>query len=137
MTKKNIFLRRFYLLIIFVFLILNCLNKTKETDTNYIELFDSFSPKELNQWAITRFDSLKLRDFPEEEAKIINYLPLASVVEVIKKDNKLSKFTNITDYWYLVDYKGERGWIFGYYLEILNTYEESVKRSEEILFGIK
>ncbi len=132
-------MERLYLLILILFLIFSCSNNknNQENENVYIELFDTFSPKELNQWAVTKFDSLKLRETPEEDSKIINHLPLGSVVEIIKKENKLREFTNITDYWYFINYKGEKGWIFGYYLEIFNSYEESVKRSEEILFGVK
>jgi len=128
-----------YILSLLFLLFLTCVNSknNSENNNNYIELFDSFSPKELNQWAITKFDALKLRETPEEDSTIINHLPLCSVLEVIKKDNNLKEFSNIKDYWYFVNYKGEKGWIFGYYLEIFNSYEEAVKRSEAILFGIK
>lgn len=131
-------MKRIYLLVIII-LLLSCSNgkKSNENYNNYIELFDTFSPKEMNHWVITKFDSLKLRETPEEESMIVNHLPIGSVLEVIKKENNLKEFMNIKDYWYFVNYKGEKGWIFGYYLEIFNSYEEAVKRSEEILFGNK
>jgi len=129
-------LKRLFFLIITI-LFLSCSNKNSENSNNYIELFDTFSPKEMNQWAVTKFDGLKLRETPEEESKIVNHLPIGSVVEIIKKDKELKEFININDYWYFIDYRGEKGWIFGYYLEVFNSYEEAVKRSEEMLFGIK
>ncbi|HOF00962.1 MAG TPA: SH3 domain-containing protein [Spirochaetota bacterium] len=105
--------------------------------TFYIDLSETRTPSASNQWAITKFDLLKLREIPEEESNIINHLSLGSVIEIIKKENSIKVFDNVKDYWYFIDYKGEVGWIFGSYLEIFNTQEEAIKRSEQILFGIK
>lgn len=103
----------------------------------YIDLSETRTPSANNQWAITKFDLLKLRETPEEESNIINHLPLGSVIEIIRKENSIKVFDNVKDYWYFIDYKGEVGWIFGSYLEIFNAQEEAIKRSEQILFGTK
>ena len=103
----------------------------------YIDLSETRTPSANNQWAITKFDLLKLREIPEEESNIINHLPLGSVIEIIRKENSIKVFDNVKDYWYFIDYKGEVGWIFGSYLEIFNAQEEAIKRSEQILFGTK
>ena len=106
----------------------------KDKDLN-IDLPITQTPRELNQWGITKYDSLKLRTGPEEKSEDINYLPLGAIVEIIKKDGVIKNFDNANDYWYYIDYKGEVGWIFGSYLEIFNSYEEAEKKSGELIFG--
>jgi SH3-like domain-containing protein len=100
-----------------------------------IDLPITQTPSELNQWGITKYDSLKLRTGPDEKAEEINYLPLGAIVEIIKKDGEIKNFENVNDSWYFIDYKGEEGWIFGSYLDIFNNYEEAEKKSGELIFG--
>lgn len=127
-----------YIICIFViFLSFYSCKEDSGAKTFYIDLSETRTPSSNNQWAITKFDLLKLRETPEEESNIINHLPLGSVIEIIRKENAIKVFDNVKDYWYFIDYKGEVGWIFGSYLEIFNTQEEAIKRSEQILFGTK
>ena len=95
------------------------------------------TPTELNQWGITKYDSLKLRNGPDEKADdiTITRIPLGAIVEIIKKDNKIKNFENMNDNWYYLDYKGQEGWMFGAFLEIFNSYEEAEKKSEILIFG--
>jgi hypothetical protein len=102
-----------------------------------INLPQTQTPQELNQWGVTKYASLKLRESPLEEGEVKNHLPLGAIVEVVKRDKELKNFENMIDYWYYIDYKSETGWIFGSYVEIFNSYEEAEKRSEEVLFGTK
>jgi len=128
-VKKIIYI--FVVLIIFV----SCKDKEIITKNWEISLPLTNTPLDLNQWGVTKYSSLKLRNSPIEESTIVNHLPLGAVVEVIKKEKEIKNFENTLDYWYFIDYEGENGWIFGSYLEIFNTYDEAIKRSEEILFG--
>lgn len=125
------------LIFTFLLLILSCKNNDPANKWWKIELPLTETPVDLNQWGVTKYNSLKLREFPQEEAAVIRNLPLGAIVEVIKKDKLLKNFDNANDYWYFVDYKSESGWIFGLYLDIFNTFEESEKKSEEVLFGTK
>jgi hypothetical protein len=129
--------RSFIILSIFLFLFLSCNKNDKTANKVVINLPQTQTPLEFNQWGVTKYASLKLRTEPFEEADVINHLPLGAIVEIIKKDKELKNFENISDYWYYIDYTSENGWIFGSYLEIFNGYEEAEKKSEEILFGNK
>ncbi len=90
-------------------------------------------PTGLNQWGVIKYDYTRLREEPNDSNDVkYDMLRISSVVEIIIKGQEINSVNNISDYWYCVDYEKKRGWIFGQFLEIYNTYEESAKRSEEI-----
>ena len=128
-------------LVIFISIIAiltGCGNKAvKENKSVYIDLQRMEGVEVANNWGVTKYNKLKLRQDPQEESVIVNHLPLGSLVEIIKKENEIKDFDNKFGYWYYIDYKGEVGWIFGTYLETFNTKEEAIKRSEQLLFGYK
>lgn len=109
--------------------------KEKVNEDWVIELPVTFTPEDLNQWAVVKYSLPKLRLEPIPRTKILNYLPLASLAKVIKRENEIKNFDNETNYWYYIDYEGEKGWVFGTFIELYNNYEEAEKRSEEILIG--
>jgi len=115
----------------------SCVKKENEDLPFEINLPLTVTPQNINQWGVTRFGPLKLRYEPKEDSDIINHLPLGSVLEILKKENELRNFENMLNYWYFINYKGEKGWIFGYYIDIYNKEEEAIKRSEVLLFGNK
>jgi hypothetical protein len=123
---------KYFIPLIILITLFSCKNKSYNIDLPITQ-----SPTELNQWGITRYDSLKLRSGPEEKAEEINYLPLGAILEILKKDKEIKNFENINDNWYYINYKGEEGWIFGSYLEIFNNYDEAEKKSGELIFGNK
>lgn len=125
------------LYILCLFILFSCAKKENEIISYEIILPQTNTPLDMNQWGVTKFGLLKLRLEPKEDAEIINHLPLGALLEIIKKDKDLKTFDNMPNYWYYIDFKGETGWIFGYYLDIYNTEEEAIKRSEEVLFGGK
>ena len=129
-------MKKFVLLLVIV-IIVGCSKKSSDSLSFQITLPQTNSPQNLNQWGVTKFGPLKLREEPKDDSTIINHLPLGAVFEVIKEENSLKTFENIYDYWYFIDYKGEKGWIFGYYLDIYNKEDEAIKRSEALLFGGK
>jgi hypothetical protein len=90
-------------------------------------------PLDSNEWAVAKFQYSRLREEPQEDSKIVNYIPLGKVIKVLKKDNNVTKFENVQNYWYYIDYNGEKGWIFGTFLEIYNDYNQAFQKSNEIL----
>jgi hypothetical protein len=102
-----------------------------------IELPETKNPSNLSQWAIIKYQFSRLREVPQDESKIINYLPEGVIVSIIKKQDKLTKFNNKKGHWFYVDYEGEKGWVFESFIEIFNSYDEALKRSEEIILGNK
>lgn len=133
MNKKII---GFMLVISFLLINAGC-SKLFLSKNAEIKLPETSTPKEINQWAVTKYPGLKLRENLEDDSNTINYLPYGAIIEVIKNNKEISNFENLKDYWYYVNYNSEYGWIFGSYIEIYNTYDEAVKKSEEIIFNLK
>lgn len=104
-----------------------------------IELPETKPPETIKQWGVLLFENLILRDQADEYATKTHFFrenEKGSIVEIIKRSDKLSNFEGTIDYWYYVDYEGELGWIHGQYIHIYNNYDQAVKRSEQILFNI-
>ena len=133
--RKRYILFCFFILFI---LISSCKNNEASNKNDWqIDLPVTKIPQAINQWAINKYPFIKLRMEPTEESKIVYYLPIGAIIKVLKKDSELSSFDNEKNYWYNIDYEGETGWIFGSFIEVFNTYEEALKRSEEIVLGDK
>jgi len=118
--------------ILFLFLLLSCLRNNNLT-TEEIILPPTVIPAELNQWGVVKYDYMRLREEPSDSNDIkYDILRVSSVVEIIIKGQEVKTLNNVSDYWYYIDYEKKRGWIFGQFLEIYNSYEESAKRSDKI-----
>ena len=131
MRKKLFFI--FILFLVF----LSCKNKELKESNWIIELPETKKPTNLYQWAIVKYKLSRLREEPQEETSIVNYLPEGVILSIIKKQDKLTKFNNKKGHWFYVDYEGEKGWIFESFIEVFNSYEEALKKSEEIILGGK
>lgn len=129
MSNKYTFLNFIFYLTVLLFS--SCFNKT--ANNKFIELKETKKNFELHQWGIVISDMPRLRESPEENATVINYLKEGTVVKILKIENKISTFDNEKDRWCFVDYNGEKGWLFGSFLEIHNDFGEVLKRSEEVL----
>ena len=126
-------MKKFNLSILFLFLLLSCFKNNNISTTEEIILPPTLIPTELNQWGVIKYDYTRLREDPNDSNDIkYDVLRISSVVEIIIKGQEIKTLNNISDYWYYVDYEKKRGWVFGQFLEIYNTYEESAKRSDEI-----
>ena len=103
-------------------------------DNNWIiDLPETKNPININQWAIIKYSSIKLRLKPIAKSKILSYMPVGTIVEVLKKENQLKTFYNTKDYWYYIDCYGEKGWVFGSFIEVFNNYEEAEKECEKLI----
>lgn len=127
-------------LLLFILLIFGCRKQQPAYSEEWeIELPETKPPESVKQWGVLLYESLILRDGPDEYAAKTHFFRETEkgvIVEIIKRDNKLINFDGTYDYWYYVDYEGELGWIYGQYIHIYNNYEQAVKRSEKILFNI-
>ena len=89
----------------------------------------------INQFGVTKYASLKLRELPLEDSVVSWHLRLGSIVTIYKKSDTTSLFDGKKDYWYYINYKGVNGWMFGTYLDIFNSRYDAEKKSEEYIFN--
>jgi hypothetical protein len=118
-------------------MLFSCKAKKEQKNSWQIELPETKIPENLNQWAICKYPYIRLRQDPREKSKIIYYLPIGALIKILQVDNELTTFANEDNYWYYIDYEGEKGWIFGSFIEIFTNYDEALNKSEEIILGDK
>jgi len=93
-------------------------NKNEKINVDTLKKIDTARIQTDNILFIT-FDKVELKDDPNKSAETINYLNKNSIFYIIQKGS-LGKIQvekkNIEDFWYEIDdYKGNSGWVFGYY----------------------
>jgi len=129
------------IILLILIIIFSCKNDNKNFDVNEIELPETDNPEEINQWAFIKYKYTKLREEPNADSRTIYYMEndrnRGTIARIIKKENQLTNFDNQFNYWYYIDYDGEKGWVFGSFIEIFNNYEEAVKKCDEELFSEK
>src|SRR4030042_458095 len=91
---------KFIYFFLLIFFIINCTDKNKNRLENKLVLLKETKKQfELYQWAVINQELPRLRDAPAEDAKVINYLNIGTVVKILKIDDKITKFNNNNDYW--------------------------------------
>lgn len=85
-----------------------------------------------SNWAVIRSAFLRLRDEPLQTARIVAHLRRGSVLEIISRTEAKETVDEITAYWYQVNYGGLRGWVFGAFLEIVDSRSKAEELSGEL-----
>lgn len=122
-------------LILILLFFISCSGKHKNNNDIDILLPPTNLQVEMAQWGVTKFSDLKLREYLQDNSHVLKYISVGSLVKIIKRSNKVELFDGKRDYWYLVDYEGLSGWIFGSYIYIYNTKAEAENKCEEMLFN--
>jgi hypothetical protein len=74
-----------------------------------------------SSWGVVRSDILRIRDEPFTKASTLTHLRRGSVLEILSRTDKKESVDERSDYWYQVSFEGVRGWVFGAYLEVLDS----------------
>ncbi len=115
-----------------LFIILMFLSCQDRKDNKWlIDLPESRINLKSEMWGVTLYSSLKLREEKGRDSGVITYLKNGVILKILIKDMQISEFENMLDYWYFVDYRGEKGWLFGSYILLYNTLEEAEKACRE------
>ncbi len=80
-----------------------------------------------SQWGVVTSHFLRIRENPGRKAKILAHIRRGTVVEIITKTTKQDVIEKIKAYWYQVNYKGLRGWVFGGYLKEFESKAEALR----------
>lgn len=120
-------LKILFLFFLSSFLLFSC--KKKSVDIGKESNIES-SLKEKYYYGVVTEDRLRLRLLNDLRAKTLRYLNKGDIVLILGKDENVSKIGELEGYWYHVEYRGIRGWVFGYYLEIYPTFEEAKNSSK-------
>jgi hypothetical protein len=83
-------------------------------------------------WGVIRSPFLRLRAEPLQKAKITAHLRRGSILEIISRTEAKETIDDATAYWYQVNYGGLRGWVFGAFLEVLDSKSEAERFAREL-----
>lgn len=64
-----------------------------------------------------------LRSEPNIKSEKLGIIPFKQKVNVLKQDNILDMVNSIKNYWYFIEYREKKGWVFGGYLTNYNIDE--------------
>jgi hypothetical protein len=83
-------------------------------------------------WGVIRSPFLRLREEPLQRAKILAHLRRGSVLEIITRTESKETIDEASSYWYQVNYGGLRGWVFGAFLEVLDSKAKAERFAREL-----
>jgi hypothetical protein len=78
-----------------------------------------------SNWAVVKSPFLRVREEPFADAKIHTHLRRGAVLEIISRTERKEMVENESSYWYHINYEGLRGWIFGSYIEVLDSQSKA------------
>jgi len=85
-----------------------------------------------SSWGVVRAPFLRLRQEPLEGSAILAHVRRGEVLEIISRTEIKETLDGETAYWYLVSYGGLRGWVFGAFLEVLDSRSRADGLSREL-----
>jgi hypothetical protein len=80
-----------------------------------------------SSWAVITENLLRVREKPSKDAGVILHVRRGSIVEIVSRTEKEEEVEGGVGYWYLIDYSGLKGWVFGAYLQVVASRAEAEK----------
>lgn len=74
-----------------------------------------------SSWAVVRSPFLRVRQEPLARAEILAHLRRGSVMEILSKTERRETIDGVADYWYQINYEGLRGWVFGSFVQVMDS----------------
>lgn len=72
-------------------------------------------------WAVVTSPFLRVRAEPLAKSPVLAHIRRGSVLEVLSRTERKEELEDASSYWYQVSYEGLRGWVFGSFLEIVDS----------------
>ncbi len=72
-------------------------------------------------WGVITTGLVRVRAEPLNGSPILTHLGQGTIVEILSQTEEQKTIENETSYWYEINYEGLRGWLFGAYLQILDS----------------
>ena len=87
-----------------------------------------------SEWGVVTSDVLRIRKNPSIEAgNTLTFVKKGTILEILNKSVKKEQIEERLDSWYQVNYEGLRGWLFGAYIEIVESKAKAADLSEELM----
>jgi hypothetical protein len=111
---------------------LGLISCTKEQPVEHVDLPPTPVLTLSSEWGVIRSPFLRLREEPLQKAAITAHLRRGSILEIISRTEAKEAIDGSTAYWYQVNYGGLRGWVFGAFLEILDSKAEAERFARDL-----
>ena len=85
-----------------------------------------------SRWAVVNTNYLRMREKPLRDAAVLDGLTKGTVVEVIASTESEETIDDATSYWYRISLEGLKGWVFGAYLEIVDSRSKAEDLAERL-----
>ena len=83
-------------------------------------------------WAVVISPFLRVRDEPLAKAAVLAHIRRGAVLEVLSRTDRKEELEEASSYWYQVSYEGLRGWVFGAFLEIVDSRARAESLAAEL-----
>jgi hypothetical protein len=80
-----------------------------------------------SSWAVVTENLLRVREKPSQDANVVLHIRRGNIVEIVSRTEQKEDVEGGQGFWYLVDYSGLKGWVFGAYLQIVASKAEAQK----------
>ena len=80
-----------------------------------------------SSWAVITENLLRVREKPSKDAEVILHIRRGNVVEIVSRTETAEEVEGVAGYWFLIDYSGLKGWVFGAYLQVVASRAEAEK----------
>jgi hypothetical protein len=84
-----------------------------------------------SNWAVVSSPFLRLREEPLARSGVLAHIRRGAVLEVLSRTDQKEVLEDASSYWYQVSYEGLRGWVFGAFLEILDSKAKAETRASQ------
>jgi hypothetical protein len=121
-----------FMILLLIIAPLSLLSCEKEQQVQRIDLPPTPVLTLRSNWGVIRSPFLRLREEPLQKAKIVAHLRRGSVLEIISRTEEKETIDEVSSYWYQVNYGGLRGWVFGAYIEVLDSKSKAESFAREL-----
>ncbi len=114
------------LIILSVFCLSSC---RKDIEIKNIDLPATRAITKKSNFAVISSSHLRLRTEPTINSKAVTILWKGYILEILRKSDIRDFVEGKENYWYLINYDGLKGWVFGSYIDIYSSREKAVAAS--------
>ena len=84
------------------------------------------------RWGVIQSHLLRVREEPTKQSTVLQHVRRGNLVEILSRTDRVEEVEGKIGYWYLVNYMGLKGWVFGAYLEIADSESEAQRMADSL-----
>ncbi len=85
-----------------------------------------------SSWGVVTSNYLRMRTNPSKTASVLDGLTKGTIVEVLSATEKEETIEDETALWFRISLDGLKGWVFGAYLEVLDSKSNAEAYAREL-----